>query len=67
MDYEKPTARQLETRININYRPLSRLSMHLKVMPRSYKGHKYILCVIDDVTNYLIAVPTHQAKSEGDK
>ena len=33
-------------------------------MPRSYKGHKYILCVIDEVTIYLITVPIHQAKSE---
>ena len=33
-------------------------------MPRSYKGHKFILCVIDEVTNYLITVPKHQSKSE---
>ena len=33
-------------------------------MPRSYKGHKYILCIINEVTNYLITVPIHQAKSE---
>ena len=33
-------------------------------MPRSYRGHKYILCIIDEVTNYLITVPIHQAKSE---
>ena len=33
-------------------------------MPRSHKGHKFILCIIDEVTNYLITVPTHQAKSE---
>ena len=33
-------------------------------MLRSYKGHNYILCVIDEVTNYLITVPIHQAKSE---
>ena len=38
--------------------------MDLKVMPRSYKGHKYILCVIDEVTNCLVTVPIHQAKSE---
>ena len=62
--YEKPPARQLQTRINLNYRPLSRLSMDLKVMPRSYKGLKYILCVKDEVTNYLITVLLHQAKSE---
>ena len=33
-------------------------------MPKSYKGHKYILCITDDITNYLITVPIHQAKSE---
>ena len=33
-------------------------------MPRSHKGHKFILCIIDEVTNYLITVPIHQAKSE---
>ena len=38
--------------------------MDLKVMPRLYRGHKYILCIIDDVTNYLITILIHQAKSE---
>ena len=33
-------------------------------MPRSHKGHKYILCIIDEVTNYLIMVPISQARSE---
>ena len=33
-------------------------------MPRSYKGYKFILCVIDEVTNYLLTVPIYQAKSE---
>ena len=61
---EKPPARQLKTRINPNYIPLSKLSMDLKVMPRSHIGHKFILCIIDKVTNYLIAVPIYQAKSE---
>ena len=61
---EKPPVRQLQTRINLNYRPLSRLSIDLKVMSRSYKGHKFILCIIDEVTNYLITVPIHQSKSE---
>ena len=36
---DKPPSRQLETRINLNYRPMSRLSMDLKGMPRSQKGH----------------------------
>ena len=33
-------------------------------MPRSHKGHKYILCIIDKVTNYLIAVPIYQSEAE---
>ena len=33
-------------------------------MPKSYQGHKCILCIIDEVTNYLITVPIHQNKSE---
>ena len=38
--------------------------MDLKVIPRSHKGHKYILCIIDEVTNYLIMVPIYQLKVE---
>ena len=56
--------RRLQTRINLNYIPLSRLSMDLKVMSRSYKGHKSILCIICEVTNYLITVPIYQSRSE---
>ena len=33
-------------------------------MPKSQKGHWYILRVIDEVTNYLITVPIFQARSE---
>ena len=33
-------------------------------MPRSQKGHRYILCIIDEVTNFLITVPIFQARSE---
>ena len=60
----KLPTRQLQTRINLNYRPLSRLSMDLKVMPCSSKGHKFILCIIDEVMNYLITVFTYQSKVE---
>ena len=38
--------------------------MDLKVMPKSYKGHKYILCIIDEVTNFVITALIHQARSE---
>ena len=61
---EKAPPRQFQTRINPNYIPLSRLSMDLKVMPKSHKGYKFILCIIDEITNYLITVPIYQARSE---
>ena len=61
---ERLPERQLQSRINVNYRPLSRLIMDLKVMPKSYRGDRYILCVIDEVTNYIITVPVKQAKTE---
>ena len=34
------------------------------VMPRSHKGHRYNICVINEVTNYLITVPIFQGRSE---
>ena len=61
---EKLSPRQLQTRINTTYVPLSRFSMDLTVMPKSYKGNEFILCIINEVTNYLITVPIYQAKSE---
>ena len=33
-------------------------------MPKSYRGHRFTLCKMGDVTNYLITIPIHQAKSE---
>ena len=61
---EKPHTRHLQTRINPIYVPMSRLSMDLKVMPRSHKGHRYILCIIDEVSNFLVTAPIFQARSE---
>ena len=60
----KPPSRQFQTRINLNYRPMSRLGMDIKVMPRSQKGHLIHLCIIDEETNYLVTAPLYQAKSE---
>ena len=38
--------------------------MDFEVMPKLYRGHKYMLCIIDEVTNYLISIPIHQAKTK---
>ena len=34
------------------------------MVPRSKKGHQYFLCVLDEMTNYLITTPLYQARSE---
>ena len=61
---DKPPMRQFQPQIYLNYRLLSKLSMDLKVMPRLQKGHKFILCIIDEMTNYLITVPIYHSRSE---
>ena len=33
-------------------------------MPKSQKGHKFILCISDEMTNYLITVPIYHSRSE---
>ena len=60
----KPPMRQLQPQIYLNYRSLSRLSTDLKVMPRLQKGHKFILCIINKMTNCLITVPIYHSRSE---
>ena len=61
---DKIPNRYFQRRISLHYKPLSRLSMDLKVMPKSYRGHKFILCIKDEMTNYLITMPIYQARSE---
>ena len=61
---DKPPVMHLQPLIYLNYRPLSKLSMDLKVMPKSQKGHKFILCSIDEMTNHLITVPIYHLRSE---
>ena len=37
--------------------------MDLKDMPKLNKDHKLILCIIDEVTNYLITVLIYHSRS----
>ena len=38
--------------------------MPIKVMPKLSKGHKFILCIVDEVTSYLIMIPMYLSKAE---
>ena len=33
-------------------------------MPGLQEGHKFILCIIDEMTNYVITIPIHHSRSE---
>ena len=43
---------------------MTRLCTDLKVIPRSCKGHKSILVVIDEVTDFMVTIPICQSRSE---
>ena len=61
---EIPQPRQAQHRINPNYKTMTGLSMDMKVMPTSYKGHNFILVVIDEVPNIMVMIPIYQSRSE---
>ena len=50
---------------NSYLKAMTTLSRDLKVMFRSYKGHKYIPVVITEVTSFMVAIPIHHSRSEG--
>ena len=56
--HNKGDKRTMEKRININDKPLGKISMDIKHMGiRSHDGYKYILILLCEITNYLVALP----------
>ena len=49
----------IHERVNSQYIGLTRLSMDLKVMSKSYKGLGMILAVIDQITNLIVIDHVH--------
>ena len=43
---------------------MMKFSMELKIMPWSYKGHEFILVVIDEVTNFMVTIIIYEARLE---
>ena len=60
----KAKQRYREGRIFLNYRPMSKVSMDIKYMPKATNGMKFILVIVDDNLNYMITVPLPQIKTE---
>ena len=38
--------------------------MNFKVVPNSYKGQRFFLEVIDEITNFMVMIPINQSGSE---
>ena len=60
----KSKQRYREGRIFLNYRPMSKVSMDIKYMPKAGNGMKFILVIIDGNLNYMVTVPLPQVKTE---
>jgi hypothetical protein len=56
--------RAFEKRININERALGKISMDIKYMPNSSGGYKFVLLLLCEVTNYLVAVPLRTTQAQ---
>ena len=53
----KQTYRPLREQINLNTPTLTEISMNIKYMPSSIKQYKYILVLLCQMANFLVALP----------
>ena len=53
--------RPLKKRVNINVPTMTKISMDIKHMPASH-GYSYILVLLCEVSNYMVALPLHSTK-----
>ena len=54
--------RPLKKRVNINVPTMTKISMDIKHMPASH-GYSYILVLLCEVSNYMVALPLHSTKT----
>ena len=54
--------RPLKKRVNINVPAMTKISMDIKHMPASH-GYSYILVLLCEVSNYMVALPLHSTKN----
>ena len=54
--------RPLKKRVNINVPAMTKISMDIKHMPASH-GYSYILLLLCEVSNYMVALPLHSTKT----
>ena len=54
--------RPFQKRVNINVPAMTKISMDIKHMPASH-GYSYILVLLCEVSNYMVAIPLHSTKT----
>ena len=54
--------RPLKKRVNINVPAMTKISMDIKHMPASH-GYSYILVLLCEVSNYMVALPSHSTRT----
>ena len=57
------TLKAVENGIILNYTSMSKFRCDIKYMYRASTGHKFILVVTDEVTNYLVTIPLYRGPS----
>ena len=55
--------KQFENRKKLYYTSIRKLSCDIKCMYRASTGHRFILVVTNEVTNYLVTIPLHRGTS----
>ena len=58
----KNAQRPYQKRLNLNIPAMTKISMDIKKMPVN-KGYSYILVLLCEVSNYLVALPLHSTKT----
>ena len=56
--------RPFQKRVNLNTESLAKISMDIKYMPEGFNGYKYILILLCEVSNFVVACPLKSTKAE---
>ncbi len=61
---DREKQRPFQKRVNLNVPALSKISMDVKFMPPGKNGYKFILVMVCEVSNFMVAVPLKDRNAE---
>ncbi len=62
--FKRRPQKQYQKRVNLNTESLAKISMNIKHMPEGMYGYKFILVLLCEVSNFLVACPLRTTKTE---